>query len=76
MVDDIISTGKTMMVAAQLIKEAGLKKPVCIGIHALFVSDAYSQLLQSDVDRVVTCNTIQHQSNAIDVINLIIEALS
>lgn len=75
MVDDIISTGKTMIAASKLVKEAGLKKPVCIGIHALFVGDAYSELLQSEIERVVTCNTIQHLSNAIDITDLITEAM-
>ncbi|RAL22963.1 phosphoribosylpyrophosphate synthetase [Lujinxingia litoralis] len=66
--DDIISTGRTMVETVRHLREAGLKPPVCVGVHALFVGDAYQILRGSGVERVVTCNTISHLSNAIDVI--------
>ncbi|TXD34545.1 ribose-phosphate pyrophosphokinase [Lujinxingia vulgaris] len=66
--DDIISTGRTMVETVRLLREAGLKPPVCVGVHALFVGDAYQILRGAGVERVVTCNTVSHLSNEIDVI--------
>ena len=67
LVDDIISTGRTMISAAAGVRKAGLRKPICIGVHAIFAGDAYDRLLNAEVGRIVTCNTIAHPSNAIDV---------
>lgn len=70
LVDDIISTAHTMMETIRHLKKAGMKPPVCIGIHAVFAGNAYKQLLDCEVDKVVTCNTIPHPSNAIDLSNV------
>ena len=66
LVDDIISTGRTMMVTITKLKQYFLPQTVCIGVHAVFAGDAYQQLLNTGA-RVVTCNTIAHLSNGIDV---------
>ncbi len=76
LIDDIISTAKTMIVTAGHLMESGLKPAVCIGVHGLFSGNAYNDLLNSGVGRVVTCNTIQHLSNQIDVSDLIISSLN
>src|SRR5208282_2354296 len=34
LVDDIISTGRTMIETINHLKKAGMKAPVCIGVHA------------------------------------------
>jgi ribose-phosphate pyrophosphokinase len=40
---------------------------VCVGVHAVFAGSAYEDLLAAGASRVVTCNTIVHSSNAIDL---------
>jgi ribose-phosphate pyrophosphokinase len=67
LVDDIISTAGTMIAAARDLRRRGMPAPVCIGVHAVFADDAYAELKASGVARVVTCNTIAHASNAIDL---------
>ncbi len=67
LVDDIISTARTMIETVKHLNKAGLKKTVCIGIHAAFADNSYQDLLNSGVEKIVTCNTITHPSNAIDV---------
>lgn len=67
LIDDIISTGRTMLEAVEHVTEQGLADPICIGIHGLFVEDAYEQLQSAGVADVVTCNTVAHSTNAIDV---------
>jgi ribose-phosphate pyrophosphokinase len=75
LIDDIIASGHTLMQAAASLRRAGLTPPVCIGVHALFAQDAYSQLIASGVSRVVTCDTVPHVSNAIWVVDSIARAL-
>lgn len=65
LVDDIISTGNTMIETIGHLKKAGMKPPVCIGIHAVFAAKAYDKLIKAGAEKVVTCNTIAHPSNAI-----------
>lgn len=71
LVDDIISTARTMIETAGHLHRAGLAPPVCIGVHAVFAGDAYESL-RVGAARVVTCNTILHTSNAIDVSDLLV----
>lgn len=75
LVDDIISTARTMIATVGLLKKAGMKPPVCIGVHAVFAGSAYEDLLRSGVSQVVTSNTILHESNAIDIGEIIIPHL-
>lgn len=67
LVDDIVSTAHTMLAATAHLHSAGLAAPVCIGVHALFAGDAYSALQSAGVDRIVSCNTVSHPTNAIDL---------
>ncbi len=73
LVDDIISTARTMITTVEHLKKSGMKPPVCIGVHAVFAGDAYRDLKNSGVYRVVTSNTIEHESNAIDISKIIIQ---
>ena len=69
LIDDIISTARTMIAAAAQLRAAGMTQaPVCIGVHALFAGDALAALSDANVARIVTCNTVAHASNAIDVV--------
>ncbi|HAT2081754.1 ribose-phosphate pyrophosphokinase [Legionella taurinensis] len=71
LVDDIISTARTMIETVKHLHQAGVKSIVCIGVHALFAQDAYSLLSGMAGVQVITCNTIRHITNAIDVSDLI-----
>lgn len=67
LVDDIVSTARTMIETVRHLKSAGMRAPVCIGVHAVFAGSAYEDLIASGAAQIVTCNTIEHPSNAIDV---------
>lgn len=75
LVDDIISTARTMIETVGLLKNVGMMPPVCIGVHAVFAGSAYEDLINSGVNQVVTCNTILHESNTIDIGEIIIPHL-
>jgi ribose-phosphate pyrophosphokinase len=76
LIDDIISTAQTMIVAAKYIKSLKLPPPICIGVHAVFAGNAYENLVSAGVEAIITCNTIQHVSNKIDSSTLLVTAFS
>lgn len=65
LLDDIISTGHTIAAAAQLLSREGAAAAVCIAVHALFDAGALDRLANAGVQRVVTCDTVAHPTNAI-----------
>jgi ribose-phosphate pyrophosphokinase len=67
LVDDIISTGRTMIAALEHLRQQGAPPAWCVGVHAVFADDAYDALKGAGAERIVTTNTIPHVSNAIDV---------
>ncbi len=73
LIDDIISTAKTMIAAVKHLNELHAQPPICIGVHAIFAGNAYEELINAGAKQVVTCNTIEHSSNAIDLSLAIIE---
>ncbi len=75
LVDDIVSTGRTMAETARHLARLGFGRPVCVGVHAVFAEGAWEALREAAA-RVVTCNTVLHPSNAIDVSGLVAEALA
>jgi ribose-phosphate pyrophosphokinase len=75
LVDDIIATASTMIATINHLKNAGMKDAICIGVHAIFAGDAYEKLKNVTSQRIISCNTIEHFSNEIDVSELIVEAL-
>ncbi|UQD56492.1 ribose-phosphate pyrophosphokinase [Flavobacterium sp. K5-23] len=72
LVDDIISTGRTMIETIKRLKTAGMKPPICIGVHAVFAGNAYQEILNSGAKEIITCNTIPHESNRIDISDLLL----
>lgn len=75
LVDDIISTGSTMCAVIQQLSTRKLGSPVCIGIHALFNQEDYKNLIRAGAKEVISCNTVPHFSNKIDITDLFLEVL-
>jgi ribose-phosphate pyrophosphokinase len=71
LVDDIISTAHTMIETLKHLEKAGMRPAVCLGVHAVFAGDAYGNLMKAGAGNVVSCNTILHASNGIDISPLI-----
>lgn len=67
LVDDIISTGRTMIETLGHLRHAKLKPAVCMGVHAIFAPAAYESLLAARPARIVTTNTVKHPTNGIDI---------
>jgi ribose-phosphate pyrophosphokinase len=76
LVDDIISTGRTMEVAVKRLLSIGFAAPVCLGIHGVFADDAYARLVAAGAARIVCTNTVRHTTGAIDVSGIVAKAMS
>lgn len=74
LVDDIISTGRTLQQAARHLQAAGLAAPVCIGVHGIFAPGAREEMLAAGL-RVVTCNSIPGPGEQIELAPLLAEGL-
>ena len=75
LIDDIISTAHTMIEAVNHLKKAGARLVTCLGVHAVFADRAYEELLQTGAE-IITCNTIAHKTNKIDLSALLASALN
>ncbi|TIT87138.1 MAG: ribose-phosphate diphosphokinase, partial [Mesorhizobium sp.] len=73
-VDDIASSGRTMIETLNHLRQLGLPPAVCMVIHPVFAQDAYEQLLAAGAERVVSTDSIPHPSNAISLTGLLAEA--
>jgi ribose-phosphate pyrophosphokinase len=76
LVDDIISTAQTMIETIKNLKKMSMRLPVCIGVHAIFANQAYADLQKIGVSNIVTCNTIPHITNQIDLSKILIESIN
>ncbi|KAF8744506.1 Eukaryotic translation initiation factor 2A, partial [Rhizoctonia solani] len=63
LVDDMIDTGRTVSLAARLLKEAGAKEIYVIVSHGLFAEANLKQLATLPIERLVVTNTIPQTAN-------------
>jgi ribose-phosphate pyrophosphokinase len=56
-VDDMISTGGTLVKAANLVMERGAKEVYACAVHGLFAGDAFEQIGSSSLKQVIVTNT-------------------
>jgi ribose-phosphate pyrophosphokinase len=75
LVDDIISTGETMIAAIRHLRAQGAPKPVCVAVHAVFAGAAEYAIRAAGASQIVTTNTILHSSNGIDIVPLVADAI-
>jgi len=75
LLDDLASTGRTLVAAARLARAAGAASVDVAVTHALFVGDALAGLHAAGVDRVWSTDCVPHASNAVSVVPLLAQAL-
>lgn len=75
LVDDIISSGVTMFESLKQLRNNGFKNPICIGVHALFNNQTENMLLSAGAKQLITCNTIIHSTNQIDVSDILAKGI-
>lgn len=75
LIDDMASTGRTLIEAARLCFAAGADTVDVAVTHALFVGDAMDALRASGVRRVWSSDCVPHPSNAVSVAGMLAGAL-
>ncbi|MCY1173534.1 Ribose-phosphate pyrophosphokinase [compost metagenome] len=65
LVDDIVSTARTMIETVVHLRRAGLGAPACVAVHAIFAGSAFEDLRAAGAADIVSCDTIVHSSNRI-----------
>lgn len=75
LMDDVASTGRTLIDAARQALAAGAASVDVAVTHALFVDDAVAQLQAAGVRHVWSTDAVRHASNVVSVAPLIAAAL-
>lgn len=71
LVDDIVSTARTMIETIGHLGRESMQPPVCVAVRGIFAGNAYDDLLAAGAGRVVTTGTVPHVTNAIDITALL-----
>ena len=70
-IDDMVSTGSTMVKAVSVLKSAGARKVFCAATHGLFLNNALEKLFASGADEVVTTDSIKSPAAKIHITELL-----
>jgi ribose-phosphate pyrophosphokinase len=74
-VDDIASSGHTLVEAFNGLRSMTSRPVVCVVVHALLAPGAEEAIGAAGIARLVSTNTIAHPTNAIDVVPLLAERI-
>ncbi len=64
LIDDMVDTAGTLCQAANILKERGAKKVVAYATHAVLSGNAISNIKNSELDELITTNTIPLSADA------------
>lgn len=73
-IDDMVSTGYTLLEAIKAMKKLGGKKVTCFAIHGILAENALKKLQKTGAT-IITSNTIPNKAAKIDISSLIAKAL-
>jgi len=75
LVDDMISTGGSIIKATQFLKKQKCKRVYVACTHALLMNDAEKKIKKAGVTRIVSANTIPGKTSVVDVSSTIVKAI-
>jgi ribose-phosphate pyrophosphokinase len=75
LVDDIISTGSSIIKATQFLKKQKCKRIFVACTHGLFVGDAERKIKKAGVSQIISTNTIPRSTSKVDISAVIAEAI-
>jgi ribose-phosphate pyrophosphokinase len=75
LVDDMISTGGSIIKATQFLKKQKCKRVYVACTHALLMNDAEKKIRKAGVTKIVCTNTIPSKTSIVDVSNTIALAI-
>lgn len=74
LVDDVASSGRTLLEAVGVLEAQGLGAGVCLVVHALLTAEAQAALMEQGA-RLISTDTVPHPSNAISTAALFVSAI-
>lgn len=74
-VDDIISSGHTMIETIKQTRRARAKRIYCLCVHGIYAENAFKKIMRAGAREVISTNTIQSSTAKIDVSGIIAAAL-
>jgi ribose-phosphate pyrophosphokinase len=74
-VDDIISTGGSVVRATQFLKRQKCKRVFVACTHGLFIGDAERKIKKAGVSQIISTNTIPRSTSKVDVSGIIAESI-
>ena len=75
LVDDMISTGSSIIKATQFLKKQKCKRVFVACTHGLFVGDAESKIKKAGVTQIISTNTIPRSTSKVDISGVIAESI-
>ena len=75
LVDDMISTGGSIVKATQFLKKQKCKKVYVACTHALLMNDAEKRIRKAGVTKIISANTIPGKTSIVDISNTISKAI-
>ncbi len=75
-VDDIISTGGTIVNAAKMLKAQGARRIFVGATHALLIQNARTRIMHAQVEEIIGTDTVLNEVSKISVAPLIADALT
>ena len=76
LVDDMISTGGSIIKATQFLKKQKCKKVYVACTHALLMNDAEKKIREIGVTNIVSANTIPGKTSVVDISDIIAKAIT
>lgn len=67
LVDDIVSSGRTMVAALRRLREANAHPPVCIGVHGILAGHAFDLLHAAGAAGLVTTDSVPNPTGLIEL---------
>ena len=75
LVDDMISTGGSIVKATQFLKKQKCRKVYVACTHALLMNDAEKKIKKSGVTKIISANTIPGKTSIVDISKIITKAI-
>jgi ribose-phosphate pyrophosphokinase len=72
--DDMISTGSTMLKAIENVRKGGAKKVLCAATHGFFVKDSLYKL-REEADIIFTSNSVPNPLAEVDLLPVLMEEI-
>ncbi len=76
LVDDMISTGRTLIVVAEQLRAQGFTDIRALCVHALHDDEAAARMKEAGINAVLSCNTVVHPSNAVDIADFLLQGMT